>query len=376
MSFNEEMYEIMSWLSTKPLYRLLTMAKSTLEYLSETHFAKKQSHNSCMKAEESLIIQEDSSLRERVQKLRVCFLPENRSYNDVPKDFIMFLVEKGRILASNNGLFLCRTIDSSVPTELFLCNPSTRTWLPLKLPSEELAKIFQDNGELKVALVCGNVFGKKSENFPLDCTLLLFNEHDLEDWNSGYDVYMLEEGEWILISENIKTKGGDLEFDYQVCCEDGLYILAEGCSPHVFHYDVENRTSRDIALPEYNEEFGYLDIGCFRVFGWERKEGNSWFDSICLVKCFDNLITIWVLEHNTTLSKEKKSSSWRWLSNIHIEDDLCIEDSRWTDSFTILEKQLIFADLDGNIYRYYLEGKDYGNLDKIYEYGYSSSLKL
>ncbi|XP_021773275.1 uncharacterized protein LOC110737213 [Chenopodium quinoa] len=350
------------------------MAKSSLEYLSETHFAKKQSHNSCMKAEESLIIQEDSSLRERVQKLRICFLPENHSYNGVPKDSIMFLAKKGRILASNNGLILCRTIDSSEPTELFLCNPSTRTWLPLKLPSEELAKRLQDNGELKVALVCGNVFGKKSTNFPLDYTLLLFNESDLENWGSGYDVYMLEEGEWILIDKNIDTKKGELKFDYQACCEDGLYILSEGCSPHVFHYDVENRTPRDIALPENHE--GYLDICCFRVFGWERKEGHSWFDSICLVKCFDKLITIWVLEHKATSSKEKKSSSWRWLSSIHIEDDLCIEDSRWTNNFTILEKHLIFADLDGNIYRYYLVGKNYGKLDKIYEYGHSSSLKL
>ncbi|XP_021851883.1 uncharacterized protein [Spinacia oleracea] len=388
MAFNGEIYEIMSWLPAKPLYKLTTIAKSSMEFLSETPFVEKQCRNSSSRTEESLIIQEDSSLRERVKNLKFCFLHENRSYNGIPKKSIKFLARKGRIIASSNGLVLCRTIDSNKPTELFLCNPVTRTWLPIKLPSKKLAKFFRENGVIKVVFLCGNFFGVPKK-FPLDYTLLFFTLHDDDDWNSGYDVFLFEEGGWIRVQENLRFEGGgDLSFDEQVCCKDGLYFLSESLSPYVFHYDVKNGTSRTLPLPlEKHREGGENEgsnLGYFRLFGWEKKEGDVWFESICLVKCLDMVITIWVLENNTghtghtgtTTTKEKKTSSWSRVFTIHMEDDLGIKKSTWTNSFTILGKDLIFANSDGLIFRYCLQGKNRGNLDMICNYGYSCSTKL
>lgn len=343
---------------------------------------EKQTRNSCIKSEESLIIQEDSCLRVKVEKLQICFLPENRSCNGIPKESIKFLANKGRVLASSNGLLLCRTVDPDKPTELFLCNPTTRTWVPIKLPSKKLAKSFQHNGDLKIAFLCGNPSGEKNSKFPLDCTLMFFTSHNLEDWNSGYDVYMLDnqEAKWILKQENLPTGNGNLSFDDQVFCKDGLYILSVSgfCSAHVFHYDIEQGTSRFLAMPpvcEAYENFGLYNCK-FSLFGWERKEQNCWFESICLVKYFNGLITIWVLEDKMVQGKTR-SSSWQLLLSIHIVEDLGFKDpSTWTNSFTILGKNLIFGDSEGYIYRYCLEGENYGKLDLICEYGHNSSLRL
>lgn len=86
MSFNGELFEIMSWLPVKTLHRLSTMTKICKYILSEPYFTEKQCQNSCSKIDECLIIEEDSGLNTKVRELQFSFLSKPQSYNGIPKN--------------------------------------------------------------------------------------------------------------------------------------------------------------------------------------------------------------------------------------------------------------------------------------------------
>ena len=374
------MFEIFSWLPVKLLYKL-SVLKEIRSFLSEDSFVEKQCYNSSTKTAESLIIQNDSCLRIK-DTLHICFLFKDHTNNGVPIDSLKFITEKGRVLASSNGLILCRTINSQEPTKLFLCNPVSKTWLPITLPNNELAEACKNDTDVNIVFICGSInFSTKKNKFPLDYTLLVFEVvvNDLEYcWNNKYNVYMLEEGDWVLKTKKLITGGRQLDFDNYVCFNGGLYFMSISNScyraeslyyyPYIVYYNMKNEASSMISLPhEARENFNFSDC-YFRIFGWERLSGNSWFFSLCLVKYLNMEINIWVMDEGDATDGEKLCS-WRWLLKLNIKEDLGLKDAlRWTNSFTVVDKQFIFSDSNGYIYQYQLEGINLGKLKKINKY--------
>lgn len=116
---------------------------------------------------------------------------------------------------------------------------------------------------------------------------------DIEDWNSCYDIFILEAGSnWVLKHENVITSRS-LNFDEQVFGIDGLYILSNYGScftrdplPYLYHYNVVRGTSRILRVPQDSDDQDNFDMNTctFRIFGWERKMRDCVFESICLVK--------------------------------------------------------------------------------------------
>ncbi|CAB4271193.1 unnamed protein product [Prunus armeniaca] len=107
MEFSEDLLQyVFSWLPAKPIYRFKTVCKSSSEFSTNKLFAWTQARN--------LHVKDDSGC--------------------APKS-LQFLENTGsKVLASSNGLILCQNTKTPDDHNLFLCNPTTQTWLTIPTP--------------------------------------------------------------------------------------------------------------------------------------------------------------------------------------------------------------------------------------------------
>ncbi|CAL8126637.1 unnamed protein product [Prunus armeniaca] len=106
----------------KPIYRFKTVCKSSSEFSTNKLFAWTQARNLHVKDDSGFFIQPSISTGPSI--VTKC----------APKS-LQFLENTGsKVLASSNGLILCQNTKTPDDHNLFLCNPTTQTWLTIPTP--------------------------------------------------------------------------------------------------------------------------------------------------------------------------------------------------------------------------------------------------
>ncbi|KAI4332857.1 hypothetical protein L6164_017734 [Bauhinia variegata] len=104
----DEIFDIFSWLPAKSIIKLESCCKSFTEFPTETYFQLKQALNSLLKDDPCLVFQK-TTIQAYSEKIEIHSVPGEEHCCGVPKNFLKSLQSTARILASSNGLFLCRT---------------------------------------------------------------------------------------------------------------------------------------------------------------------------------------------------------------------------------------------------------------------------
>lgn len=378
MSIQEEIYEIFARLFVKPLLRLSTASKDLHSFLFENYFQEKQCKKSLNNESDSLIIQEAAWARGMETNLWFCFLPEGLPYSAIPSESMMWLDSHCVcLLSSINGVVVGITdIDDGLP-KMFMCDPAMKTFTYIEWHGEQkVAHELFYYESAQASLVCGYSFGMELNDHPYDYTLLLFTHHDGDEsvsdgWGTGYDVHILKEGKFILKRSNFVTRGRSVLLEEMLPCRDGVYLISDGGDylaensssyfPYIIRYDVENGTNVTIGFPvEVRETFN--SYWPFRIFGWDRNLGNSFYESICLASYRNDFLSIWLL--TSSVEEQADQYSWRELINVNVFQTC--DHLEWTNIFTIGDKSLIFLSKRENfIYRYVLKGKRRGHLEQL-----------
>lgn len=114
-------------------------------------------------------------------------IEEEELSSGVPKSFLEFLSKSARIIASINGLVLCRSTRRS-QVEMFICNLVTQTWVPIPTPTC-VGK--NPDFNINVFFMCHN------KDQDLDDYIIIFIDKPPE-WSSYLDikVYLPKEAVW------------------------------------------------------------------------------------------------------------------------------------------------------------------------------------
>lgn len=137
MEFSEDLLQyVFSWLPAKPIYRFKCVCKSFSEFSTNKLFAWTQARNLRVKDDSGFFIQPSiSNGSKHRDKVEYHSLPGEQLFSGVPQKSLQFLENTGsKVLASSNGLILCQNTKTRDDHNLFLCNPTTQTWLTIPTP--------------------------------------------------------------------------------------------------------------------------------------------------------------------------------------------------------------------------------------------------
>lgn len=136
MAFDGEILEIFSCLPAKPLMKFTSVCKTCNDQVSNPFFIEKQSRNMQLNSDSSFFIQPNSCKRSE-GKLEYHVFPGETNSTGVPNETVEFVENNGRVLASSNGLIVCRKHNNSkakMENQLFICNPATQSYLGIPSP--------------------------------------------------------------------------------------------------------------------------------------------------------------------------------------------------------------------------------------------------
>ncbi|KAB1204149.1 hypothetical protein CJ030_MR8G004046 [Morella rubra] len=355
MEFSEEIIlYIFSWLPAKSICRFKTVCKSFFEFSAETFFAFKQTRNLQLKDDSLFFIQPDSC-RRYSDRLELHALPGEELSSGVPYRSLQFLMNTSRILASSNGLVLCRNTRTGF-SDLFLCNPATQTWL--SIPTAESLQIadvvFECNNDELDSMLC-----------PDDYILMAIEGP--KDWlpYRGCKVYSSKEGIW-REKENIYIGGRNIRFEMPVFHYGVIYFISD-CFPYVrktslyyrpyiVAWDVRNGVSRMLRVPKEARR-GSDDQSCIMgIFKWGTV--TSSFKSICLIRLRKSKFTAWVLT-------DYYQCLWSRILKIRVRAMGLREQNPIVAGFTVLNgDSLVFA-TEEKVYRYCLEGEECCRIEEV-----------
>ncbi|XP_074361196.1 uncharacterized protein LOC141701444 [Apium graveolens] len=212
-----DLLEIFPHLPAKSIFKFSVVSKECHEILSWKLLANKQCKNLEGREDSCFFIQPKSA----PTSLQLNYLCEtSKSFCGFPSASLEFLSTKGSMIASYNGLLCCKNLeDAEYP--LFLCNPVTKTWLPIIKPTSD----FKIDFPFSFILVC-NI---DDYNHEYDYKLMYVGSFSQDVWNTNTKLCRIyrpqkkvweEYGEMVIGSRSIdfgstaylKNDGGTIHF--------------------------------------------------------------------------------------------------------------------------------------------------------------------
>ncbi|GAB4841874.1 hypothetical protein Ancab_011829 [Ancistrocladus abbreviatus] len=394
MAFRDEIYEIFSWLPVKTLFKFALVSRDCQLFLNEPRFQHLQAHR-------SLLYNDDDDVG--------CFIQPKYSYDNVIPglDLIKLSPDAGlsqqslRFLAANsqqiifsaNGLLLCRKSRWS-NTDLYLCNPATRTWL--RIPVPDFLRRSSFNLDYRIVLECDGRGGGGLD----DCSLIAadISPHYGENGEDGGRwllrcrpmVYSPMEGNWQqrgkydLGSRKLRLDAPVFLPQVSLLCylSDSLPMATRipvYTRPYIMAFDVKDgggdKQPRVIKLPA--DVWRRRDDGSrlLSISRWKRRKskatdfGNEACleeDSICLVRLRKRrLFTVWILvDHGRCM--------WRRIFKFRVtQNRLKLKDENLdVEGYTFTNKNCLIFATDRRVFKVNLEGDvDIGKKKKIEELG-------
>ncbi|TKY46079.1 F-box protein [Spatholobus suberectus] len=370
----DELFEVFSYLPAKAIYRFKCMSKSVSKLPKETCFAMKQAENSLKKDDTCFFLQQETSQRYN-KKVKLYPLPGKQSSSGVSEDVLRFLSKSTRVLASTKGLILCRTT-SKTPDELFVCNPATKSWLPIPSPKQVQEK--PDADLIMVLLECSN---------SCDDYMVLHFEGPT-DWSSNYacKFYKPKEGLWKAMEKSFFVGGRNMKFNMPVYYNGAIHFISN-CSPYltkrspyfrpyVMSYNLENGTSTMLRLPK-DARRGSHDLNCeMSIFSWGKVSTPQ--SSICLVRLRKSVFTIWILTNY-------ESKRWMRILKVRTKGMGLREKDPKITGFTVMNGGLLIFATETRVYSYGLTDENYMRVEEICQHrcksnvcftSYSDTLRL
>ncbi|CAL9008449.1 unnamed protein product [Prunus brigantina] len=359
MEISEDILQyVFSWLPAKPIYRFKAVCKSSSEFSTNKLFAWTQARNLHVKDDSGFFLQPSFSTGYKHRdKVKYHSLPGEQLFSGVPQKFLQFLENTGsKVLASSNGLILCQNTKTPDDNNLFLCNPTTQTWLTIPTP-QDLGGVNWPKG---VVLEC-NINNPISDPDHQDYMLLII--HPPRDWLPHYEckIYSPKEGIW---KEKKVHKFGPrtLHLDIPVFHNGAVHFVPD-CSerwvrrgsvyyrPYIVAYDINNDTTRKLRLPNdarkgSDDTLHNSNLG---IFKWGSRKSSS--ESICLVRLKKYVFTAWVL-------RDYDSVSWIRIMKIRVRAMGLMEPNpNDIAGFTVMNgKTLLFATRK-KVYSYNMMGR-------------------
>ncbi|KAF7132732.1 hypothetical protein RHSIM_Rhsim09G0015300 [Rhododendron simsii] len=366
MAFNGEIFEILSWLPAKAIFRCMSVSKSCNESTSEQYFAKIQARNMLQKNDNAFFIQQNSSQKYK-GKLELHVLAGEENSCGVPCESLNFMKNLGHLLGSSNGLICCRnTNEFHVGGELFICNPAMRKWLLIPNPG----RFEGPNQDLNAVLQC-NV--GQSDRFP--CSYLLMVMAHTEFWSSDLmcKFYIPNEGIWQelglvnLGARNIKFYIPRMR---STSCPIGFLLYAREvifCWPYIVAFDPKKGTSRFMKIPKAARkcDFGHPNFK-MGLFKWSK--GNE--ESICLVTLSKRVFTTWAMV-------DYDAGLWIKINKVRALAMGMVEPDPEIAGFTVLNGDSLLIATEKRVYRYCLTGDWRGKrAEKVRENGCGANVFL
>ncbi|PIN17292.1 hypothetical protein CDL12_10046 [Handroanthus impetiginosus] len=390
MWFNGELFEIFSWLPTKDLYKFSTVCRTFNQLLFEDAFIKKQCKNMQLVGDTHFFLHH---VRNFSRKVEFHAISSNNSnvlsgdgaglYGYEPKHQLLphasldFLINKGSILASSNGLLCCKNVNDNEDL-LFLFNPTTRSYWPIPTPDETI------NSDKEINLVFAYDHDAEAER---SFAYLLMAIVVPTEWGAPFrcKVYSPKQNIW---REGGKINTGErnlcLQYSFKhngviyMISDTGKYLTKDSPFywPYVVAYDIKNSCSKFLKLPmEAWEEAGYLCLD-LRIFKWGPNP-NSALNSICLVKLLDNVFTVWVL-NTTTNVEENNTYSYYWsqvfyMPIIGMGLSSLLDDVKVT-GFTVMNGGVLLFATDKKVYSCDILGwSDVGRVEEVCGHGFGEN---
>ncbi|XP_061346561.1 uncharacterized protein LOC133292198 [Gastrolobium bilobum] len=258
-------------------------------------------------------------------------LPGEELSSGVSNNVLQFLTNSARIVASSNGLILCRLLVSV-------------------------------EADLKIIFECDSD----------DCTLFLFFENPKDGWSSNLycNVYLHKEGVWKAREESFTTGPRNLRFDILVIHNCFIHFISD-CSPYVnrndqyfwpyiMSYNLESGASRMLHVPKKARK-GVDDVICnMGIFKWGKVTSST--KSICLVRLRKCVFTILALS-------DYESSSWRMILKVRVKAMGLMEQDPIVIGFTVLNGDLLVFATTKKVYGYGLSNENCMILEEICEHG-------
>ncbi|XP_074328330.1 putative F-box protein At1g19160 [Apium graveolens] len=342
--------EIFPHLPAKSIFKFSVVSKECHEILSWKLLANKQCKNLEGREDSCFFIQPKSA----PTSLQLNYLCEtSKSFCGFPSASLEFLSTKGSMIASYNGLLCCKNLeDAEYP--LFLCNPVTKTWLPIIKPTSD----FKIDYPFSFILVC-NIDDYNHED---DYKLMYVGSFSQDVWNTNTKLCRIywpqkkvweEYGEMVIGSRSIdfgsaaylKNDGGTIHF----MSDWGKYIAKNSPFywPYIVSYNIRSSISKFLKIPRPARK-GIFDSDCSCKFGvFKFKDPRTGKESICLIKLMKLVFSIWILT-------DAHSNKWKIILKSRSKAMGLYDDLKPTISgFSVINGNLlVIATGDNQLYRY------------------------
>ncbi|KAI9095307.1 hypothetical protein K1719_026341 [Acacia pycnantha] len=352
--------EIFSRLPAKSICKFKCCSKSICKLIQGTNFALKHSQHLMIMKDSCFFIQPREY--HRSFKLEFHALPgddeKKSSGGGVSRNFLRFLTQtSSTILASSNGLLVCKKQLEGGKRQLFICNPLTESCFDIPMPNKSMQS---PNSSVKFILE----FNHNSEEYKL---ILCANyDYKIGSYTPKYGVWKA-------------TKGGLFtRSHYGNLCQSllifkgALIILRQptpNSDPRIVAHQLGSDTSKLLRLPGEGFEKLLRRLDEMRIFKWGK--AGSLNESLCFVTMVKrSIFTIWVLE-------DYESSSWSRHLTISLKDLMGLNNYSKALGFTIMNgDSLVFA-TSSSLYKYDLVGeKNDKKLEYISEHGFGQRVNM
>jgi F-box interacting protein len=346
-------FEIFSWLPAKSVCKFKSTSESFSKLFEETTFKTKHTHNLLKRDDTCFFIQPEQTWQKYEKRVELHVLPKEKQSSGIPNDVLKFLSNSTSIIASCNGLVLCRAINDD-SLDLFICNPITKSWSSIPTP-ESLQR------------------NQNFANIMLDCShgnlddYLVFLFEDKREWPPTYicHVYNGKEGAWKTMENCFHPGGRNMKFNMPVFHNRAVHFISDSCfyfaksspfyDPYIMSYNLEDGTSTMLKLP--SEALRDCHKMCnMSIFKWGKVTSSN--SSICLVKLRESVFTIWIL-------KDYKSSTWKKVLEERVETLGLKEKNPNVTGFTIMNGDLLVFATEKNVYSCGLDDEKFAMVEEI-----------
>ncbi|ESW35793.1 hypothetical protein PHAVU_001G265100 [Phaseolus vulgaris] len=355
---SSEIFPICTYLPAKSLYRFKAVNKGFCNLPEEGFFLVNHVHNSLKRDDTCFFLQLERPCNEDI---RLHPLPSQPG-SGVSDEVLQFLSKSSQIVASIKGLILCRATDKT-PTEFYICNPATKSQLPISLPTHDEENLNARAHVMIMLLECYDEFD--------DYMVVHFETPT--DWSSDYACKILKprEGSWKTMEKGFCAGGRNMKFNMPVHDNGVIHFISDCGSyitkgspyfePYIMSYNLKNGTSTMLKLSKPARKSS-TDKKCdMSIFNWGKVSMAS--SSICLVRLKRSTFKVWIL-------KDYKTSKWRRIVKIKTKEMGLKEKYPTITGFTVMNGELLIFATEKYIYSYGLTGENYMKIKEICENKY------
>ncbi|KAK7368408.1 hypothetical protein VNO80_10433 [Phaseolus coccineus] len=349
---SSEIFPICTYLPAKSIYRFKAVSKGFYNLSKEAFFIWNHVHNSLKRDDTCFFLQLERPCNEKVR-----LHPPSQQASGVSGDVLQFLSKSNKILASTKGLILCRATDKT-PSEFYICNPATKSWLPISLPTHDEKNL---NAHVIIMLLeCYDEFD--------DYMVVHFETPT--DWSSDYACKILKprEGLWKPMEKGFCAGGRNMKFNMPVHHNGVIHFISDCGSyitkgspyfePYIMSYNLKNGTSTMLKLSKTSRKSSTDEKCDMSIFNWGKVSMAS--SSICLVRLKRSTFKVWIL-------KDYKTSRWRRIMKVKTKEMGLNEKYPTITGFTVMNGEVLIFSTEKYFYSCGLIDGNYMKIEEICE---------